>query len=245
MYRDDQEALLAQVRTLKARLEAEQKAREAAEAAEVAARAAADEARLAAKKGAQAPPDKPLWRRHWLALVLLAIVLPIAVYVLHRLQSERNVLLVMEAKLHETERLTAKLTEELKAERERFQQALARCESLSRRRPPPVRYSQRGAEASGDEDPGAPPQTLSRSQIVDGMRSVKPGVQACYERYKVPGLATVQVMIGKSGRVDLARTRGLFSDTPTGQCVAAAVERARFPRFTGEPITITYPFVLR
>jgi hypothetical protein len=87
MYRDDQEALLAQVRTLKARLEAEQKAREAAEAAEVAARAAADEARLAAKKGAQVPPDMSLWRRHWLALLLLALALPFAVFIVLRTQN--------------------------------------------------------------------------------------------------------------------------------------------------------------
>jgi hypothetical protein len=245
MYRDDQVALLAQVRTLKARLEAEQKAREAAEAAEVAARAAADEARLAAKKGGDRPPDKPLWRRHWPALLLLVIALPIAVYAIHRLQSSKKVLLVMEAKIRETERLTAKLTEELNAERDRSKQALARCESLSSRRPPPVRYSQRGAEVFGEDDPGSPPRTLSRSQIMDGMRSVKPTVQACYERYKVPGLANVQVKIGNGGRVEKARTRGLFSDTPTGQCVAAAVRGARFPRFTGEPITITYPFILR
>jgi hypothetical protein len=155
------------------------------------------------------------------------------------------VLQVIAAKLHETERLNAKLTEELNAERERSKQALARCESLGSRRPPPARYSQRGAEASGAEDPNAPPRTLSRSQIVDGMRSVKPGVQACYDRYKVAGLASVQVRIGNSGRVDYARVRGLFKDTPTGRCVAAAVRGARFPRFTGEPITITYPFILR
>lgn len=245
MYRDDQEALLAQVRTLKARLEAEQKAREAAEAAEVAARAAADEARLAAKKGGQAPPDRPFWRRHWLALLLLAIALPVTIFVTLRLQSNRKELQVIAAKLHEATRLAARMTEELTAERERSKQALARCESLSSRCPPPVRYSQRGAEASGDDETGAPPRTLSRSQIVGGMRSVKPGVQACYDRYKVPGLANVQVKIGNSGRVDYARTRGLFKNNPTGRCVEAAVERARFPLFTGEPITITYPYILR
>ena len=88
--------------------------------------------------------------------------------------------------------------------------------------------------------------TVRMSGVIQaGMRAIKGAVQRCYDRYKVPGLANVQVRIGRTGLVESARIRGIFSQTPTGACVAAAARRARFPRFTGDPITITYPFILR
>jgi predicted Zn finger-like uncharacterized protein len=89
------------------------------------------------------------------------------------------------------------------------------------------------------------PETLSRSQIQGGMRGIKGKVQGCYDRYKVPGMANVQVRIGRAGRVNSARVVGMFAGTPTGACVQAAARSARFPRFKGSPITITYPFILR
>ena len=92
---------------------------------------------------------------------------------------------------------------------------------------------------------GAIHTTLSRSQIQAGMRGIKAGVLRCYDRYKVPGMANVQVRIGRNGRVSSARVVGMFAGTPTGACVKAAARSARFPQFKGAPITITYPFILR
>jgi hypothetical protein len=77
------------------------------------------------------------------------------------------------------------------------------------------------------------------------MRGIKGRVQGCYDRYKVPGLANVQVKIGRDGRVKSARVKGMFAGTPTGACVQSAARSARFAKFKGSPITITYPFILR
>ena len=77
------------------------------------------------------------------------------------------------------------------------------------------------------------------------MRKIKGRVSRCFDRFKVPGLANVQVRIGKNGRVSSTTIKGIFSGTPTGSCVSSAVRAARFPRFKGAPITFTYPFVLR
>jgi predicted Zn finger-like uncharacterized protein len=89
------------------------------------------------------------------------------------------------------------------------------------------------------------PDQLGRSEIQRGMRGIKAKVQGCYDRYKVPGMANVQVRIGRNGRVSSARVKGMFSGTPTGACVQAAARSARFPRFKGSPMSITYPFILR
>jgi hypothetical protein len=77
------------------------------------------------------------------------------------------------------------------------------------------------------------------------MARVKGTVQACYDQYKVPGLATVQLSIANSGRVANAQVTGKFGGTPTGDCVARAVRGAQFPRFRGSTMSITYPFMLR
>ena len=89
------------------------------------------------------------------------------------------------------------------------------------------------------------PDTLTKSQIQGGMRKTKSRVQACYDRFKVPGLARVGMTIGRAGRVTAAKVKGVFAGTPTGACVKKATRSARFPKFKGSPITFTYPFILR
>ena len=46
---------------------------------------------------------------------------------------------------------------------------------------------------------------LSKSALVAGMNGVKPKVATCYNQFKVPGMAMVNVVIGKSGKVTLGR----------------------------------------
>lgn len=110
--------------------------------------------------------------------------------------------------------------------------------------------SRRGGRSPAPSSAGAarnsnlPPQ-LSRAQIVSGMRSVMTRVQACYDRYKVPGLAEVRLKIENNGRVKSALVKGLFAGTPTGSCVQSAVMAARFPEFQTSSMSITYPFMLR
>jgi hypothetical protein len=67
-------------------------------------------------------------------------------------------------------------------------------------------------------------------------------VQLCYDRYQVPGVAMVNIVIAKSGRVPMAKVTGTFAGTPSGACVERAVKSVRFPRSDG--FSTPYPFQL-
>ena len=84
---------------------------------------------------------------------------------------------------------------------------------------------------------------LQKSAVVAGMNGVKGKISACYQQYKQPGLAMVNVVIGKSGKVSSATVTGKFAGTPTGTCVESAVKSASFPPSDG--LTTPYPFTLR
>jgi hypothetical protein len=88
-----------------------------------------------------------------------------------------------------------------------------------------------------------PGTSLRRSALVAGMNALRPQMSACYCKYRVPGLAMVNVVIGKSGRVTSAVVTGKFAGTPTGSCVEAAVRTARFPASDG--FATPYPFQLK
>jgi predicted Zn finger-like uncharacterized protein len=104
---------------------------------------------------------------------------------------------------------------------------------------------QRGSghpKAAADEEPkSAGP--LSKGAVVAGMNSVKGKVAACYSEYKVQGMAMVNVVIAKSGKVSSATVTGKFAGTPTGACVEKAVKSASFPPSDG--LTTPYPFQLK
>jgi predicted Zn finger-like uncharacterized protein len=89
------------------------------------------------------------------------------------------------------------------------------------------------------------PDQLGKNDIVGGMKKIGGKVGACFDQFKVPGLAMVAVTIGKSGRVQSASVSGAFSGTPTGDCVSRAVKSATFPQFKGASQSINYPFSLR
>jgi predicted Zn finger-like uncharacterized protein len=89
------------------------------------------------------------------------------------------------------------------------------------------------------------PPRLTKAQIQRGMHEIKGQVQRCFDRYRVPGWAKLNVTISSRGKVRAARVRGIFSGTPTGACVQTAASAARFPAFRDGPITIDYPIMLR
>ena len=89
------------------------------------------------------------------------------------------------------------------------------------------------------------PGGLTKSQIQAGMRSTRLKVRGCYDRFKVAGLARIQLTINPNGRVNQVRVKGVFAGTSTGQCLKRVVKSARFPRFNGAPIVIRYPYILR
>jgi hypothetical protein len=77
------------------------------------------------------------------------------------------------------------------------------------------------------------------------MSSVRGRVMGCYDKYDVAGVARVSVTIGKGGKITHASVTGEFAGTPTGECVAAAVKGASFPRFKGKPLSIGYSYLLK
>jgi predicted Zn finger-like uncharacterized protein len=84
---------------------------------------------------------------------------------------------------------------------------------------------------------------LAKGAVVAGMNGVKPKVNDCYNQYKVPGMAMVNVVIGKNGKVSTATVTGKFAGTPTGTCVEKAVKTASFPPSDG--LSTPYPFMLK
>src|SRR4051794_5343152 len=99
------------------------------------------------------------------------------------------------------------------------------------------------AKVSDDDKPVASAGPLSKSAVVAGMNSVKPKVAACYSEFKVQGMAMVNVVIGKNGKVSSAAVSGKFAGTPTGACVEKAVKSASFP--PSEGLQTPYPFQLK
>lgn len=100
-----------------------------------------------------------------------------------------------------------------------------------------------GKVSDDDSKAAAPAGPLSKGAVVAGMNSVKPKVAACYNEFKVPGMAMVAVAIGKSGKVTSATVSGKFAGTPTGACVEKAVKSASFPPSDG--LQTPYPFQLK
>jgi len=103
---------------------------------------------------------------------------------------------------------------------------------------PKVDEDKKGGGGGGE---GAGP--LAKNSLVAGLNGVRPKVQACYNQFKVPGTAMVNVVIAKSGKVSSATVTGKFAGTPTGTCVEAAVKTASFP--PSEGFTTPYPFQLK
>src|SRR5262249_17263470 len=101
----------------------------------------------------------------------------------------------------------------------------------------------RGKVAAPAADDGSLPEAPTREGITAAMGKIKGRVQACYEKFQQTGIATVEVSIAKTGKVQSATTSGKFADTDTGNCVAAAVKAANFPRFKGPTLKIDYPFL--
>ena len=238
MQQDDTEALQARTRTLHAELEAERRSRSAAEAVARAARAAADEAERKLRRQ-DGEPD-PIWRRHWSAVVVVVIAVVIGAVWMARARSsqargraEIKAASERAAKLHKQVEKCESAYDWLKGHYDELMTTYVECRT-GKKLPSEVLEPVR-----------APHVVLSRAQIQAGMQAVKPRVQRCFDRYKVPGMANVQIRIMPSGRVATARTVGMFTGTPSGNCVQAAVRAARFPSFDGAQVTITYPFVLR
>ena len=90
----------------------------------------------------------------------------------------------------------------------------------------------------------AVPKRLTRKLVQQGMRGVVEEMRRC-RRFKQTGTAQVRTTIAQSGQVSAATLKGTLAKTEAGNCIRAAVLAARFPRFSGPPLSFSYPFVLR
>ncbi len=118
----------------------------------------------------------------------------------------------------------------------------SRSKSRHRRSSARLRKSERKEKIAPSILDGPLPRTLTRAQVNTGLKSVTARVRRCNKGDS--GLAVIEVVIGKNGRVTRSLATGTYSGTSTGRCFAKAVRRARFPKFTGSRITVRYPFRL-
>jgi hypothetical protein len=103
-------------------------------------------------------------------------------------------------------------------------------------------------EAPRDDVPSGPAKPtkkgLDRGDVEKAMDGVRAAIMKCREVEQFEGTVTIRFVVAPSGDVRSAEATGPKKGTPTGDCVAAAVKRARFPAFDGAPTSFTSPFLL-
>ncbi|MBL9002909.1 MAG: zinc-ribbon domain-containing protein [Myxococcales bacterium] len=83
------------------------------------------------------------------------------------------------------------------------------------------------------------PEQLSMSTIQGALKGVN--VSSCKSE-GASGTVMVKLTIKGDGKVSSASAQG---GAPGGDCVAKAVKSARFGEFSGDPMTLTFPFIVR
>jgi TonB family protein len=98
-----------------------------------------------------------------------------------------------------------------------------------------------------DSVPAAAPKGLSDEVISEWIKKYKGGIQSCYARQlkkdpSVKGKLTLNLKIGKNGRVKSAGVEDAMKNTEVGQCVVRVARTWRFPQ-SGDDADIYYPLV--
>jgi hypothetical protein len=97
-------------------------------------------------------------------------------------------------------------------------------------------------EAPEASEPAAPalPEKLTRDQVRNGLDALRSQVLQCANG--TYGRVLADVTISAPGRVSHAVIEGTFAGTNAGSCMARALRSAKFPAFSGEDISVRYPF---
>ncbi len=119
-------------------------------------------------------------------------------------------------------------------------EALLEAASGNRRAPAPAPAARREEEEPAGRGAEKAPD-LGRDEIVKGMTAVMPRARECYNQFKVPGVATVKIVVSPAGRVSNATVTGRFAGTPSGACVETALKTARFPASAGRAFDYVVP----
>lgn len=80
----------------------------------------------------------------------------------------------------------------------------------------------------------------TREEVLAGFRAIRGAVGACVAGRH--GVADVRARIASGGQVTYSVVNGDFAGTPAGTCIARAVRKARFPKFSGEPFEVGFPY---
>ena len=97
--------------------------------------------------------------------------------------------------------------------------------------------SRRSARAK-DKDKETLPDKPSRAQVIATMARVQRQAKACFPSGRGSVTADLKV-IGRTGRVTTAQVSG--QSGAIGSCVAQAVRKAKFPKFSDESLSVRYP----
>jgi hypothetical protein len=114
----------------------------------------------------------------------------------------------------------------------------------------PVPVAETSPKAVAAEQPAAAapvidetlPALPTREQVAAGFDAVRPQLEQCAAGQQ--GVASVAATVANTGRVTYSVVQGKFAGTPEGSCMALAVRKAQFPRFSQPSLKVVYPFSL-
>ncbi|HEY5923430.1 MAG TPA: hypothetical protein VIV11_17240 [Kofleriaceae bacterium] len=86
---------------------------------------------------------------------------------------------------------------------------------------------------------------LTAALISTGMKPVVDDAGECFKKFGVAGKAKLKITIGGDGAVAKYEQQGDFANTPTGQCIDAAMTKAKFPASKKQKTVISFPIVLQ
>ncbi len=86
---------------------------------------------------------------------------------------------------------------------------------------------------------------LSSSAIKDAMKPVVADANRCFNKFGVAGTAKLKLTVTGDGAITKYEQQGDFANTPTGECIDKAIEKAAFPRTKKPQTSFMYPIQLR
>jgi len=108
--------------------------------------------------------------------------------------------------------------------------------ALSGSAKPKTRKTTTAAESAGPKLPSKP----SRDDVLSSLRKVQPAVQDCAKGQS--GIAMADIVVANSGRVKNVRVSRVTG--PVAGCIARAVRKAKFPKFSSPEFSVSFPFRL-
>ncbi len=94
------------------------------------------------------------------------------------------------------------------------------------------------------EAAGPTKKTLGRSDVKKAMGKVAGRAKKCYSVEEYSGMVNVKYSVSPDGSLHNVTPTGAHKSSKTGKCVAKAVSKAKFPAFSGSPMSFSFPFML-